>query len=189
MNLESFLQHMNSGKVVKGGSQVHEYMHKVSQEAMRITCKLNSAYHTPEEIVALMTELTGKPVDGSFRMFPPFQTDCGKNITLGKNVFINSGCHFQDQGGITIGDNCLIGHCVVMATLNHCLAPEDRASMTPAPIILGNNVWIGANATILQGVTIGDNAVVAAGAVVAKDIPAGTVVAGVPAKVVKELRE
>ncbi|MDE7290185.1 MAG: sugar O-acetyltransferase, partial [Oscillospiraceae bacterium] len=122
-----------------------------------------------------------------FRMFPPFYTDCGKNIHVGKNVFINAGCCFQDQGGITIGDDVLIGHQVVLATLNHDLDPDNRQSMIPKPIVIGNNVWIGSHATILGGVTIGDNAVIAAGAVVTKDVPENTVAGGVPAKIIKKI--
>jgi acetyltransferase-like isoleucine patch superfamily enzyme len=126
-------------------------------------------------------------VDKSFAMFPPFYTDCGKNITIGKNVFINSGCHFQDQGGIAIGDDTLIGHTVVLAILNHGLEADKRKNLYPAPIIIGNNVWIGAHATVLPGVSIGENAVIAAGAVVTKDVPPNTVVGGVPAKVIKAI--
>ena len=126
-------------------------------------------------------------MDKTFGMFPPFYTDCGKNITVGKNVFINSGCRFQDQGGITIGDGTLIGHNVVLATLNHGIAPDERHDLFPAPIHIGRNVWIGANATVLPGVTIGDNAVIAAAAVVTKNVPANVVVAGVPAKVIRFL--
>ncbi len=187
MDIKRFLEHMDARLAVIGGSEEHRYMTKLAHDAMRITSRLNNTYHTPEEIVELMTELTGKTVDEDFRMFPPFHTDCGKNLKIGKNVFINSGCHFQDQGGITIGDSCLIGHCVVMATLNHGAAPEDRASLYPAPIILGKNVWVGANATILQGVEIGDNAIIAAGAVVTKNVLENTVVGGVPAKPLKSI--
>ena len=175
MNLDTFLEHLNKGLTVDGGSEAHEFMHKVSQEALRITSALNNTYHSPEEIRELFSELTGKPVD------------CGKNITVGKNVFINSGCRFQDQGGITIGDGALIGHNAVLATLNHDFSPEKRSSMHPAPVVIGKNVWLGANVTVVPGVTIGDNAVIAAGAVVTKDIPAGTIAAGVPAKVLREL--
>jgi acetyltransferase-like isoleucine patch superfamily enzyme len=106
---------------------------------------------------------------------------------VGENVFINSGCRFQDQGGITIGDGSLIGHNVVLATLNHDLHPERRAGIHPAPIVLGSNGWIGSNATVLPGVTIGDGAVVAAGAVVTKDVPANTIVGSVPAKVIRAI--
>ncbi len=169
-----------------GGSKAHLFMIELSHEAMRLTAELNNAYHTPEEIRALMERLTGKPIDESFAMFPPFYTDCGKNMTIGKNVFINAGCKFQDQGGITIGDGALIGHNVVMATLNHDMVPEKRGDLHPAPIVIGKNVWIGANATILPGVTVGDGAIVAAGAVVTKNVPANTVVGGVPAKIIRQ---
>lgn len=185
MELEEFLAHMNAQETVVGGSKVHLYMHKLSQEALQITAKLNNAYRTPDEIRQLFSELIGKEVDESFAMFPPFYTDCGKNITVGKNVFINSGCRFQDQGGITIEDGALIGHNVVLATLNHDLAPETRSTMHPAPITIGKNVWIGANVTVVPGVNIGEGALIAAGAVVTKDVPVKSVVAGVPAKVIK----
>lgn len=187
MNLKEFLDHVNSGLPLPGGSEIHTYMVGLSHEAMRITSELNCSYHEPEEIRALITKLIGKMVDDSFSMFPPFYTDCGKNITFGKNVFINSGCRFQDQGGIIIGDGTFIGHNVVLATLNHGLMPEDRGTTYPAPIMIGKNVWIGANATVLQGVTIGDNAVIAAGAVVTKDVLENTIVGGVPAKVIKKI--
>ena len=189
MNLEQFLEHLNSGKPVKGGSEAHLFMHGVSQDALRITAEMNGGYHTPEELRELFARLTGRPVDESFGLFPPFYTDCGKNIHIGKNVFINMGCKFQDQGGIYIGDGALIGHNVVLATLNHAKSPRDRGSMVPAPIRIGKNVWIGSNATILPGVTIGDGAIVAAGAVVAGDVPENTIVGGVPAKLIRHLSE
>ena len=184
---EECLRRLNRGEYVEGGSEVHQWMHGASQEAIRITMELNSTYRTPEEIRALFARLTGKPVDDSFGLFPPFYTDCGKNITVGKGVFINAGCCFQDQGGITIGDGALIGHQVVLATLNHDLDPEKRASMSPAPIVIGKRVWIGSHATVLPGVTIGDGAVVAAGAVVTRDVAPNTVVGGVPAKLLRTL--
>ncbi|MDE5985538.1 MAG: sugar O-acetyltransferase [Eubacterium sp.] len=158
------------------------------QDAIRITMKLNNQYHTPEKIIEIMSELTGKAVDKTFRLFPPFYTDFGKNIMIGKNVFINSGCHFQDQGGIEIGDGTLIGHNVVLATINHDLNSSMKRKNHYAPIKIGNNVWIGSNATILQGVTIGEWAVIAAGAVVTKDVEPYTVVGGVPAKLIKKVK-
>ena len=103
-------------------------------------------------------------------------------------MFINACCHFQDHGGSNLGDGCQIGHNVVFATLDHGLAPEDRKTTYPAPIVLGKNVWVGSNATILSGVTVGDNAVVAAGAVVTKDVAANTVVGGIPARLIKSIK-
>lgn len=165
------------------------YANELFQEAVRIGMELNTMYHTPEELREIMGRLIGKQVDHSFRMFPPFYTDFGKNIAIGKDVFINSGCHFQDQGGIEIGDSTLIGHNVVLATINHDLNPKENRKNHYAPIKIGSHVWIGSNATILPGVTIGDYAVVAAGAVVTRDVPAMTVVGGVPAKVLKVVKE
>ena len=185
MTTEEFRNYMATRPYIEGNSEVHEAFHRYADGARRITSLINGQYRTAEEIVALFSELTESDVDPSFRMFPPFYTDCGKNIRVGKNVFINSGCCFQDQGGITVGDNALIGHQVVLATLNHDLAPEKRASMQAAPIVIGKSAWIGSHATVLAGVTVGDGAVVAAGAVVTKDVPPRTVVGGVPAKIIK----
>lgn len=189
MDLQAFLDHMNSGKTIKGGSEAHLCMCALSQEALQRTAELNGAYHTPEEVRRIFSALTGRTVDDTFTLFPPFHTDCGKNIAVGKNIFINSGCKFQDQGGIVIGDGALIGHNVVLATLNHSLAVRDRQDLIPGPIRIGKNAWIGSNVTILPGVTVGDGAVVAAGAVVTKDVPAYTVAGGVPARVLRPLTE
>lgn len=164
------------------------YADTLFQEAIRIGMELNNSYHTPEELREIMGRLIGKKVDDTFRLFPPFYTDFGKNITIGKDVFINSGCHFQDQGGITIGDGSMIGHNVVLATINHDLNPENDRKNHYKPVQIGAHVWIGSNATILPGVSIGDWAVVAAGAVVAKDVPALTIVGGIPAKVLKTIQ-
>lgn len=189
MDLEAYLEHLNSGEPVTGGGEVHLFMHGVSQEALQITAEINGSYHEPEQLRALFSQLIGQPVDESFALFPPFHTDCGKNIHIGKRVFINMGCKFQDQGGIFIGDGALIGHNVVLATLNHAMSPNHRGTMIPAPIHIGRNVWIGSNATVLPGVTIGDGAIVAAGAVVTRDVPENTIVGGVPARVMRHLRE
>lgn len=162
---------------------------RLFQEAIRIGMELNNQYHTPEEIREIMERLIGKSIDSSFRLFPPFYTDFGKNISIGKNVFINSSCHFQDQGGIFIGDGSFIGHNVVLATINHDLDPNNNRKNHYASIRIEPNVWIGSNATVLPGVTIGEWSVVAAGAVVTKDVPAKTVVGGVPARILKNITE
>ncbi|MDO4281311.1 MAG: DapH/DapD/GlmU-related protein [Peptococcaceae bacterium] len=185
MTLAAFLASMDAGARVVRGTAAQHMMDHLAQEAMKITAELNAGYHTPQEIRALLRQLTGREVDETVGMFPPFYTDCGKNIHLGRGVFINSGCRFQDQGGIFIDDGAFIGHNVVLATLNHELDPARRAEILPAPIHIGKNVWIGAQATVLAGVRIGAGAVVAAGAVVTKDVPENAIVGGVPARLIK----
>lgn len=170
------------------GIPVYKYQRMAALRAMRLTMALNNSYHEPEEVVALFAELAGKPAGEGFCLFPPFYTDYGQNTAIGKNVFINSGCHFQDQGGISIGDGTQIGHNVTLATLNHEENPARRSHTYPAPIAIGQNVWIGSNATITPGVTIGDGAIIAAGAVVTRDIPANMLAGGVPARVIRPVK-
>lgn len=187
MELEEYRALTARREYIAAGSQAHLFMTEAAREAQRVTAELNTGYHTAGQLRALFSRLTGEAADESFSLFPPFYTDFGKNIHIGKNVFINSGCCFQDQGGIVLGDGCLIGHQVVIATLNHDLDPKKRGGMYPAPVVLGKNVWVGAHATILAGVTIGDDSVIAAGAVVTKNVPAGVVACGVPARVIRQL--
>lgn len=186
MELQDFLDHVNRGALIEGGSEQHEFMHRSAQEALRIVAELNSGYRSPDEVHALLSELTGTTLDGSVTVFPPFYCEFGKNLSLGKGVFINMGCRFQDTGGITIGEGSLIGHGSTLTTLNHGVDPDRRADMAPAPVVIGRKVWLGAAVTVVPGVTIGDGAIVGAGAVVTKDMPANAVVAGVPAKVLRE---
>lgn len=187
MEIQEFNDYVADGKPIRPGTEQQKMLSYLSNEARKITTKMNRDYYSSQEIRQFISELTGKVVDETLSIFPPFYTDSGKNITLGKNVFINAGCNFQDQGGIFIGDHTLIGHNVVLATLNHGIQPEDRTTLYPAPIIIGKNVWIGSNATILPGVTIGDHSIIAAGAVVSKNVSPNTIVGGVPAKVVKTI--
>ena len=187
MELNELLEYFNENDTIGENREAVEMMRFYSREAQKITMKINSSFHEPEELIALFSELIGKPVDPTFGLFPPFYTDFGKNITIGKHVFINAGCKFQDQGGIYIDDGALIGHSVVLATLNHDLDPAKRQQLHPAPIHIGKNVWIGANSVVCSGVTVGDNAVIAAGAVVVRDVEANTVVGGVPAKLIKRI--
>ena len=187
MEVEQFKNDIKRGAYIKANSEAHIHMHEMAKRARRITAEMNNGYRTPEEIRELFSELIGLKIDRSFELFPPFYADYGQNIKVGRNVFINSGCCFQDQGGIEIGDNALIGQQVVIATINHDLNPEMRANMLPAPVKIGNSVWVGAHATILAGVPVGNNSIVAAGAVVTKDVPENVVVAGVPAKIIKRI--
>lgn len=162
-------------------------MNEAECRSRSITVKLNNQFHDRQSIHKLMEKLTRKSIPKTFVLFPPFYTEFGRNITIGERVFINSGCHFQDHGGIYIGDDCLIGHGVVLATLGHNQIPERRAECVPSPIHIGRNVWIGARAVVIGGVTIGDNSIIAAGAVVRSNIPANSIFGGVPAKHIKAI--
>lgn len=141
----------------------------------------------PEEIRAWLSQIIGKEIDESTAIFPPFHINYGRHTEIGKNVFINFDCVFLDLGGITIEDGVFIAPKVSLLTEGHPISPENRHSLTVAPVHIKRNAWIGANATIMQGVTIGENAIVAAGAVVTRDVPDNTIVGGIPAKIIKSI--
>lgn len=178
---------MKTGAKIEFYSPVHDRLGYYTARARHITAKMNTGYCSPERLRRLFSRLIKKRVDERFRVLPPFSTDCGINITVGKDVFINSGCCFQDEGGIEIDDGAMIGHEVVIATINHEFDPRYRKDIRPEPVKIGKRVWIGAHATILPGVTIGDGAIVGAGAVVTKDVAPYTIVAGVPARKIREV--
>lgn len=182
-----FLERMDSGEEVEAGSDVHQLMVAASERAMRITSRMNAAFVSLSDTRAQLERLFMRPLPEGVGLFPPFTTDCGLNTHLGADVFINAGCRFQDQGGIHIGDRALIGHNCVIATLNHNMDRARRANVLPAPVRIGADAWLGSNVTVLPGVTIGEDAVVAAGAVVTRDVAPRTVVGGVPAKLIRNL--
>ena len=189
MTDSEFMNMVKNSQPIEGGTEAHKILVKYSNEAMKITAELNNKYHEPAEVNNLFFKLIGKEVDDTFFLFPPFYTDFGKNITVGKNVFINTGCSFQDRGGVRIGNGSQIGMNVTIATLNHGFDLKTRHITYPMPVVIGKNVWIGSNVTIVPGVTIGDNSVIAAGAVVSKDIPADSVAVGCPARVIKKIND
>lgn len=183
---EEFRKLMAEGVYVSEG-KIFDAFNNFSQEALKITAEINNKYNSPKKIRKLFSKLTESKIDDTFRLFPPFYTDCGKNIKVGKNVFINACCRFQDQGGIEIGDGSLIGHNTTIATLNHDFNPQKRQNLIPKPVKIGKNVWIGSDCTILPGVEIGDGAIIGAGSVVTKSIPKNTIAVGNPARVIKEI--
>lgn len=186
--LEELLNHLNEGKPLLNGSKLLQTMQEISIETQEQLGEMNHTYKTDLEMKEAVARILGKEVPDSVRIRQPFYMDFGKNIQFGENVFVNASVHMQDQGGIYIGDNTLIGHQVVFATLDHDLMRTKRNNLYPAPIVLESDVWIGSNAVILKGVTIGEGAIVAAGSVVTKDVPANVVVGGNPAQVIKEIK-
>lgn len=158
------------------------------EHAFSLTAQLNGLYYKHPDVQMILAELFGHPLDPTSILIPPFYTDFGRNTRIGANCFIQQGCTFFDRGGIIIGDGVMIGPKVNLITLNHDLTPGSRAATICRPIILEDDVWIGVNATILPGITVGRSAVVAAGSVVTKDVPAYAVVGGNPARILRMLK-
>ena len=177
---------LRNGETVPFDDPEYHKLRDVSFATRKRLVRLNQSTD-PEEMRALLGEITGAAIDESTTIFPPFHVNYGKHTKIGKNVFINFDCVFLDFGGITIEDGVFIAPKVSLLTEGHPLSPENRHSLTVAPIHIKRNAWIGANATLMPGVTIGENAVVAAGAVVTKDVAANTIAGGVPAKFLKTL--
>ena len=187
MQVRDIFERDKSGEEITHQDPGYYKIRERIDEVQKILFELNSKYHEESEVRELFSQLIGTEVEKTFRLRPPFYTDFGKNIKIGKNVFINQCCTFMDRGGITLEDDVLIGPKVNLVTINHPLDPKRRHSTISKPIVIKKNAWIATSATILPGVTIGENAVVAAGAVVTKDVLANTMVAGVPAQVIKTI--
>jgi len=179
-------QKMLAGGLIDTTTEEFSKVFAIVNKTIAESVLLNGSSNT-NEIRERLSVIIGKTIDGTTVIFSPFHTNFGKHISIGKNVFINHGCSFLDLGGITIEDNVLIGPKVNLITENHPTDPTQRKSLLLSSIHIRSNAWIGAGATILPGVTIGENAIVAAGAVVNKDIPANTVAGGVPAKFIKTI--
>jgi acetyltransferase-like isoleucine patch superfamily enzyme len=187
MITRDIFQRERAGEVISLSDPEYPKVAALITEAQRVIAEMNTGYRDPEEIRDLFSRLTGTAVHASFWLLPPFYTDFGKNIRVGRNVFINHACEFMDRGGITLEDDVLIGPKVNLVTISHPLDPSTRRSTYCAPIVVKKGAWLGAAVSVMPGVTIGENAVVAANAVVTRDVPDNTVVAGVPARVVKHI--
>jgi acetyltransferase-like isoleucine patch superfamily enzyme len=180
---------MHEGQLIETRSQDFRDLFGRVKVATRLSAKLSEYYLDDQEAIReAFEELIGKPVGDSFNLIPPFYADYGLNITVGRAVFIGHECAFTGHAAINIADGVMIAHKVNLVTAGHPVEPDKRkAYITAEPITIDTNVWIGAAATILPGVTIGADSVVAACAVVTHDVPPATVVAGVPARVVRQL--
>ncbi|CAN7590324.1 sugar O-acetyltransferase [Bosea sp. LjRoot9] len=161
------------------------------QRAMTITSVLNRLpYGDADQVRALFSDLVGTPMDDSFVLIPPFYATGGTNTRIGRNVFVNQNCTFYDLGGIEIADDVMIGPNVSIITSSHPIEPAQRRNgVTASPVVIEKNVWIAAGATIIGGVTVGENSVVAAGSVVTADVPPNTLVAGNPARVIRSIAD
>jgi acetyltransferase-like isoleucine patch superfamily enzyme len=177
---------LRSGESIPPNDPEAYKMIEASFATKKLLLRMNST-DDPNEVRNLLSQITCMEIDSSTTIFTPLYINYGKHTKIGKNVFINFDCTFLDLGGITIEDGVLIAPKVSLLSEGHPASPESRHSLMVGHIHIKKNAWIGANATILQGVTIGENAVVAAGAVVSKDVPDNTIVGGIPAKIIKTI--
>src|SRR5690348_16682663 len=184
---KDIFEQLRNGETIAANNPEAYKLREASFATKKLLVQMNNS-SDPAEIRNLLSQITGSAIDESVAVFTPLFINYGKHTKIGKNVFINFDCTFLDLGGITIEDNVLIAAKVNLLSEGHPLTPENRQSLVPGPIRIKKNAWIGANATILPGVTIGENAVVAAGAVVSKDVPDNTVVGGIPAKIIKGIQ-
>ncbi|AKD55486.1 sugar O-acetyltransferase [Spirosoma radiotolerans] len=185
--MTTIFQRMRAGEPLRKDDPDYAQFSEVVARTIRLCVQMNTTATELDQVRSQLSEIIGTEIDESTTIFPPFYTNFGQFIRLGKNAFINHNCSFLDIGGITIEDDVQIGPSVKLTSENHPLDPTDRKTVLLQSILIKRNAWIGAGATILPGVTVGENSVVAAGAVVSRDVPPNTVVAGVPAKVVKTL--
>ena len=172
---------------IEKDSPIFEEIHVQKAENERLVMELNTGYHSPKEVLEALEEITGEPIDSSITVSLPFYTDFGRHISFGKENFLNQNVTFVDLGGIYLEDHVLIGPGARLLTVNHLVDPEKRRGIMVDSIRIKRNAWIGANATILPGVTVGENAIVAADSTVTKDVPDNVIVAGTPARIIKEI--
>ena len=187
--MKSIFERELAGELISTDDPEYNDILSIIKETMNLCRELNQGVHSEEENLEYLSKITGKEIDESVFFMPPFYVDYGKNITIGKGVVIQQLCTFMDRGGITIEEGVFIAPKVNLTTLNHDFNPENRSGTYAKPIVIKKNAWIGIGATILPGVTIGENAIVGAGSVVTKDVETNTIVAGNPAKYIKRIDE
>ena len=185
--METLLEKIKKANEILKDDELFKEIHIAKEENEKLIAEMNNGYKTNEEKLEYLEKITGKSINKSVTVSLPFQTDFGKHISFGKNIFVNKEAIFVDLGGITIEDDVLIGPKVSLLTVNHILEPSKRRGLTTGEIIIKKNAWIGAGATVLAGVTIGENSVVAANSTVTKNVPNNVIVAGTPAKIIKKL--
>lgn len=185
-NSKDIFERLRNGETIQPNDPEAYRLREASFATKKLLVQLNNS-SDPAEIREVLSQITDAEIHESVAVFTPLYINYGKNTKIGKNVFINFDCVFLDLGGITIEDNVLIAPKVSLLSEGHPVSPANRQSLVPGHIHIKKNAWISAGATILPGVTIGENAVVAAGAIVSKDVPANTIVGGVPAKIIKAI--
>lgn len=183
---KDIFERLRNGESVPFSDPQYSKIGQACNSTKKLLLQMNGTAE-PNEVRSLLSQITGSGIDETTTVFTPLHINYGKHTKIGNNVFINFDCVLLDLGGITIEDNVLIAPKVSLLSEGHPVTPETRATLTTGHIHIKKNAWIGAGAIIMQGVTIGENAIVAAGAVVSKDVPDNTIVGGIPAKIIKSI--
>ena len=183
---KDIFEQLQDGEIIASNNPEAYKLREAAFATRKLLVQMNNS-SDPAEIRKLLSQITGSEIDESVAVFAPLFINYGKHTKIGKNVFINFDCVFLDLGGITIEDNVLIAPKVSLLSEGHVISPNERQSLVPGHIHIKKNAWIGAGAAILPGITVGENAIVAAGAVVSKDVPANAIAGGVPAKIIKKI--
>lgn len=188
VTVADIFERLRNGETITPDNPQAYQLREASYAIKELLIQMNNSCN-PDEIRMMLSQITNTEIDENTTVFTPLYINYGKHLSIGKNVFINFDCTFLALGGITIEDNVLIAPKVSLLSEGHPVATNQRQSLVPGPIHIKKNAWIGANATILPGVTIGENAIVAAGAVVSKNVPDNTIVGGIPAKFIKTISD
>lgn len=184
---KDLLKRLETMEFISHKDAIFTEINAILEETLKLTNELNLGYKAPEEVREILAKITDSEIDNSVQVLTPFNTDFGRNIKIGKDVFINKSCMFVDLGGITLEDNVLVGQEVKILSVNHPIEPQNRRGVIIKSVKIKRNAWIGAGAIICPGVTVGENSVIGAGSVVTKDVPDNCVYAGVPAKFIKNI--
>ena len=182
----NIFERMQAGEVVPFSDPQYSLVGESGIRTLELLLKYNST-SDPDELRRIWGEISGTVMDPTSYIQVPLMVNHGEFVTLGKNIYINHACSMLTLGRITIEDDVLIGPKVNLITEGHPIDRDNRKALEVKPVVIKRNAWLGAGVTILPGVTVGENSIVAAGAVVNRDVPANTVVGGIPAKIIKTI--
>ncbi len=182
----NIFERMQAGEVVPFSDPQYSLVGESGIRTLELLLRYNST-SDPDELRRIWGEISGTAMDPTSYIQVPLMVNHGEFVTLGKNIYINHACSMLTLGRITIEDDVLIGPKVNLITEGHPIDKNNRKALEVKPVVIKRNAWLGAGVTILPGVTVGENSIVAAGAVVNRDVPANTVVGGIPAKIIKTI--
>ncbi|WP_261809347.1 DapH/DapD/GlmU-related protein [Levilactobacillus humaensis] len=188
MTEPAIFQRALSGKPLDFTGADFQLVNQTAQKTQELLKKYNHIDQTNAERRATLSRVVGYRIPDSTEVNAPVHSDFGPHLFFGENVYVNQGVVFVDLGGIYLADGALIGPGAMLITVNHVEDPAHRRDVYAKSIHIEKNAWVGAKALILPGVTVGENAIVGAGSIVTKDVPANMVVVGSPARILRRVK-